>query len=169
MYLSRRLLEATQGETRSTVIENLPERPLTSDDVKAIAKQEAIQNVYGMVTGDASEESHGFDINIGLNVDGGLNHDFFFDLVITTGDTVTVVAYPRPMLPSAEEVGAVDDPMEVVNQEKHEWEVIYRKPREETSIEDIVAAFDQFRTFSDQEKVWVEGLAQSGVLEFINH
>lgn len=150
------------------MIDSFPDQPLTSDDVKVIVQQERVNHVYGMLTGDITGESHGFDMNIGLNVDGGLDHDFFFDIVIDTGNTVSVVAYPRPELPSAEEAGPVDDPIEVVNQEDYDWELIYQESKAEASIDDVVAALKEYRDFAGQEATWVEGLAQSGVLNFIN-
>lgn len=150
------------------MIESLPDRPLSENEVKALVREEGIKHAYGMVIGDFTEKEYGVDVNIGLNADGGLDHDFYLDVIIDTGGTVAVAAYPRPDLPPAEELGVIDDPMEPVIQEEHEWEWIYREPRSTASIHGVVAALKEYRDFSDQEEVWIDAVAYTGVLGFIN-
>lgn len=148
-------------------IESFPDHPLSGDDVKAIGQQDGVEQVYGMLIGDVTTEEYGFDVNIGLNVGDSLDHDFFFDLVIDTGSTIAVAAYPRPDLPAAEELGPVDDPRVPVTQEGGEWAWIYRDPKPETAIADVVAALKGYRDFSSDEQLWVDSLGQSGIIDFI--
>lgn len=75
-------------------ITSFPEHPLSTDDVTVLAQQAGIEQVAGLLVGDVAEEEYGFDMNIGLNVDGGLDHDFYFDLIIATDETIAVAAYP---------------------------------------------------------------------------
>jgi ribosomal protein L1 len=95
-------------------ITSFPNQPLSTDDVAVIAQQERIEQVAGLLVVDLTAEEYGIDMNIGLNVDGGLDHDFYLDLIIATGDTIAVAAYPRPDLPPAEDIGPIDDPLEPI-------------------------------------------------------
>lgn len=149
-------------------IESFPDHPLSGDDVKTIARQDGVEHVYGMLIGNVSHEQYGFDMNVGLNAGASLNHDYYFDLVIDTGTTVAVAAYPRPDLPAAEDIGPVDDPLDPLTQEKHEWEWIYRCPKANTSIEEVVTALKGYRDFPPKEQVWVDSIAQSGPLDFLS-
>lgn len=148
-------------------VEGFPDHPLAGDDVKAIERQDGVKHVYGMLIGVVTAEEYGFDVNIGLNAGGSLDHDFYFDLVIDTGTTIAVAAYPRPDLPAADELGPVDDPLVPVTQEEHEWEWIYREPKSATAIGDVAAAFGEYRDFSPEEQGWVDAIAQTGLMDFI--
>jgi hypothetical protein len=149
-------------------ITSFPDQPLSTDDVTVIAQQERIEQVAGLLVVDVTTEEYGIDMNIGLNVDGGLDHDFYLDLIIATGDTIAVAAYPRPDLPPAEDIGPIDDPLEPITDDAHEWEWIYRGSTAETSTEEVINAVKAYREFAPDEETWVDSVAASGVLGFIN-
>jgi hypothetical protein len=150
-------------------ITSFPEHALSTDDITVLAQQAGIEQVAGLLVGDVAEEEYGFDMDIGLNVDGGLDHGFYFDLIIATDEMIAVAAYPRPDLPAAADIGPIDDPLEPITDDAHEWEWIYREATAETSIEDVMNAVKAYREFAPDEETWVDSVAASGVLSCITH